>query len=57
MTFFLITAVVLVVAVLLVALARLVSSGGGSTPAPHVHDWTSPDQAPERPYRDLRRVA
>lgn len=56
MTIFLIAAAVLATVVLLVALARVVSSGGGSVPAPPAHEWTSLEQAPERPYRDLPRV-
>ncbi len=57
MTLFLITAAVLASTALLVALARLVRSGGSPVPAPPAHEWTSLDQAPERPYRDLPRVA
>jgi len=50
-------AVVLPVAALVAALVRLVRSGGSTVPAPPAHEWTSPEQAPERPYRDLSRVA
>jgi len=57
MTLFLIAAAALATAVLLVALVKVVRSGGGSVPAPPAHEWTSVEQAPERPYRELARVA
>jgi len=57
MTLLVSSTVVLTVAALVGALIRVVRSGGGSVPAPPAHEWTSPEQAPERPYRDLSRVA
>lgn len=57
MTLLIALAVAVTVAALLAALVREVRSGGGSAPAPQAHEWTTLDQAPERPYRDLGRVA
>lgn len=56
MDIFLIAAAVIAAVVLLVALVKVVQSGGGYVPAPPAHEWTTADQAPERPYRDLSRV-
>lgn len=57
MTVLVIVAAVLATAVLLVALVKVVRSGGYPSPSARVHEWTTADQAPERPYRDLPRVA
>ena len=57
MTFFVIAAAVLATAVLLAALVRVVRGGGSPAPSARVHEWTTTEQAPERPYRDLPRVA
>lgn len=57
MTVLVIVAAVLATAVLLVALVKVVRSGGYPSPSTRVHEWTTADQAPERPYRDLPRVA
>ncbi len=57
MDIFVIAAAVIAAVVLLVALVKVVRGGGGSDPAPRVHQWTTAEQAPERPYRDLPRVA
>ena len=57
MDIFLIAAALLAAAVVLVPLVKVVRSGGGTLPAPPAHEWTSAEQAPERPYRDLPRVA
>lgn len=57
MTLLIAFAVVLTVSALVAALVREVRSGGGSVPAPRAHEWTDPHEPPERPYRDLSRVA
>lgn len=57
MIIFGIAAAVLATTVLLVALVKVVRSGGYPSPAARVHEWTTAEQAPERPYRDLPRVA
>jgi hypothetical protein len=57
MTLLVISAVVLVTAALLAALVRVVRSGGYPTSSAPAHEWTTTEQAPERPYRDLPHVA
>lgn len=57
MTLLVITAVVLVTATLLAALVRVVRSGGRPSSAAPAHEWTTADQPPEHPYRDLPHVA
>lgn len=57
MTVLVIAAAVLAAAAVLVALVRVVRSGGHPSPSARVHEWTTAEQAPERPYRDLPRVA
>jgi hypothetical protein len=57
MTLLIAFAVVLSVSAVVAALVREVRSGGTTPVGPPAHEWTAAEQPPERPYRDLPRVA